>query len=1155
MGKGVCGAAWARGLVAAAALACVMPASGDEAEYRAPWRWIRFTTDSGLPSNDVHAVIDTRAGTPWAVTAGGLAWFDGYEWIPVRDVAGETVVRPRSVRPGPGDEIIIVDMGASLLRAGRSGVRRVPVELDGQPARVGGAVALGNGDLLVAATVHAQRHALLLLRDGAGQALELPSSPAATRMPLLWPGAEGTAWLNTSAGLYRLAEGRWQLRFPAAGNAHAIAMLVEDSHGHGIVSIEYPIEVRGLWEWRGDGPFERVADSGELAAASIDIAPDDDDAIVIHTSGDVRLHCDGTWRLLDPPPAGLSAAGHVAYRASGDLWSATSHGAYLLRRTWRAWTGVRHGFPDLRDQVNEVLRTRDGATWVASGGGVEVYRPDGSVEHLESIDGVHLVGVTALAQDGQGNVWIGSGLSFPGAFRWDGRAWRHFGAADGLACPRVHDIRCDRRGRPWFLGITPGDFADPTAGPGAFVLDGASFVAWGRDQGLPSGRVYTFAEAPDGSLWFGTAWGLARHRAGTWRTWVWPELPSSRVDALDVDSRGRCVIGSQAGGVARVDETRGLTTWSARDGLPDNDVLDVRIGEEDRIWAATKGGLACYDDGAWLTWGERMNLGAAHPWPVRPLGDEVLVGSNGAGWGTLRLSELSTAPPRLAIAPAIQEEGGVLVRWKALAAWGEQPPEAVLTRHRLDGGAWSSWTARRELALERPAPGEHRIDVEARALSSAAPRSLASTTFVHAGPAWKRPLVLVPATALLALVAALAVALAVRRRHDREVRAMARQQRDRADRAESLALLAGGVAHDFNNLLVGILGHAGLALRALPPDSPARRSLEEVEEAATRAADLANRMLAVSGRSRFLVEPADVAEIVRGVVQSVLRSSPPGITVTADLPEGLPRVMVDRVHVESAVGALITNATEAIQPLVGTVRVSARCGETDGTARAGAPAGANVVVEIADTGKGMDEATAARMYEPFFSTKPGGRGLGLAAVRGIMRSHHGAVLVDTAPGEGTTVRLYFPVRSAPEGAPVRTEEWPRAPRWSRDAPAPLVLVVDDEPSVRKLATAVLEAEGLRVVQASDGPEAIQIFHRRGTEIAVTLLDLTMPRMSGLAVQRELRAIRPDARIVLSTGFSEEELQAGTEGTTPDAFLPKPYRPDDLLAAIEEAMRR
>ncbi|MCP4643779.1 MAG: PAS domain S-box protein [bacterium] len=376
-----------------------------------------------------------------------------------------------------------------------------------------------------------------------------------------------------------------------------------------------------------------------------------------------------------------------------------------------------------------------------------------------------------------------------------------------------------------------------------------------------------------------------------------------------------------------------------------------------------------------------------------------------------------------------------------------------------------------------------------------------------------------------------------------------------AQKMESLGVLAGGIAHDFNNILVAILGYAELALGDVGPNHPAREKLHNVTTGAKRAAELTQQMLAYSGRGQFSVRPSDLSSIAEDVIHLLRTSISKKISLKIQLQHPLPKIVADASQIQQVVMNLVTNAAEAIGDAVGCVSIST--GTMDCTAdylatslTADVPVpGHYIYLEVTDTGNGMDEETRARIFEPFFTTKFTGRGLGLAAALGIVRGHNGAVQLRSEPGKGTTFRVLFPA-SGIDSAPAPEEANSGNVGWQGSG---TVLVVDDEDVIRSFATDVLEMHGFDVATACDGYEGVQRFREHDGEFACVLLDLTMPRMGGEEAFVELRKIRDDIPIVLSSGYNEEEGAKQLVDLPPAAFIRKPYTVQQLTDTMRDIL--
>jgi PAS domain S-box-containing protein len=377
-------------------------------------------------------------------------------------------------------------------------------------------------------------------------------------------------------------------------------------------------------------------------------------------------------------------------------------------------------------------------------------------------------------------------------------------------------------------------------------------------------------------------------------------------------------------------------------------------------------------------------------------------------------------------------------------------------------------------------------------------------------------------------------------------------QRLHAQKLESLGVLAGGVAHDFNNLLTGILGNASLVAEGLHPSNPNRRILNECIQAAERAAQLTRQLLAYAGKGRFVTELINLSSLVREISALIQTSISRKVQIRLELSDDLPLIEADAGQIQQVVMNLIINGAEAIGDEVGLVVCATAAQLVDdaylktlGVEAQHVAPGRYVTLEVHDSGCGMDEATLSRIFEPFFSTKFTGRGLGLAAVSGIVHGHNGALKVYSSPGKGTTFKVLFPAaqRLTTEASQILDGY------FGGEGNNQTVLIVDDEESVRSVARNTLQRRGYRTIEARDGREALEVYREFGREVTLVLLDLTMPYMNGEEVLRELKVITPSVKVLLSSGFNQVEAVRRFTGKGLAGFLQKPYTATQLAEMI------
>jgi signal transduction histidine kinase/ActR/RegA family two-component response regulator len=380
------------------------------------------------------------------------------------------------------------------------------------------------------------------------------------------------------------------------------------------------------------------------------------------------------------------------------------------------------------------------------------------------------------------------------------------------------------------------------------------------------------------------------------------------------------------------------------------------------------------------------------------------------------------------------------------------------------------------------------------------------------------------------------------------------EQLRQSAKLESLGVLAGGIAHDFNNLLVGIMGNASLAADLLPPSDKAVPLIQDVVDASERAAQLTRQMLAYSGRGRFIIDLVDLSQEVEEILPLISRPIPRSVSVHLNLEPNLPAIEADKSQLQQILMNLVINAAEACGSHPGSVFIKT-CREkkdqsTSPPAFGLAPIepGIYVCLSIKDTGSGMSDEVKAKIFDPFFTTKFTGRGLGLSAVLGIIRSHKGTIEVESAPDMGTTFRVFFPAVSGVVEAEKKHPVARREPRGTGT-----VLVVDDEEIVRNTARSALELSGYQVILAEDGEAGVQKFGQFADQVSMVILDLTMPVMDGESALAQMKKLDPAVKVVLSSGFDRLEIAERFKGKGLAGFLQKPYTTAKLLQIVGTAM--
>ncbi len=378
------------------------------------------------------------------------------------------------------------------------------------------------------------------------------------------------------------------------------------------------------------------------------------------------------------------------------------------------------------------------------------------------------------------------------------------------------------------------------------------------------------------------------------------------------------------------------------------------------------------------------------------------------------------------------------------------------------------------------------------------------------------------------------------RKNSEEEREDMQKQLLHAQKLESMGVLAGGIAHDFNNILTAIIGNADLALMKINKESPGVENLHRIEQAAARAAELAKQMLAYSGKGKFVIENISLNILLKDMLHMLEVSISKKAVLRLNLHENLPAVEADATQIRQIIMNLAINSSEAIGEKNGLISVTTGCIDCDISylkdvwLDENLAGGLYVYLEIADTGCGMDKETLSKIFDPFFTTKFTGRGLGMAAVLGIVRGHKGAIKVYSEPDKGSSFKILLPASKRP------LEIFNGESHHDTWKGSGTVLLVDDEETVRDVGKEMLQELGFTTITANDGREAIEVF-KANPDIAFVILDLTMPRMDGEQCFRELHKIKPDVKVIISSGFNEQEVTQKFVGKGLAGFIQKPYK--------------
>ena len=370
---------------------------------------------------------------------------------------------------------------------------------------------------------------------------------------------------------------------------------------------------------------------------------------------------------------------------------------------------------------------------------------------------------------------------------------------------------------------------------------------------------------------------------------------------------------------------------------------------------------------------------------------------------------------------------------------------------------------------------------------------------------------------------------------------------------ESVGTLANGIAHDFNNLLGGVLAQAELALTELAEGAAPQEEIKRIRDVAISGSEIVRQLMIYAGKESAVSGPVDVSRVVKEMLELLKVSVSKRAAIESNLAEDLPAIQANGAQIRQIVMNLVTNASEAIGERDGVIRVTTKLVKA-----ARAPSGASqdhaadfVQLEVSDTGPGMAPETRARVFDPFFTTKSAGHGLGLAVVQGIVRSLRGTIHLDSEPGTGSRFQVLLPCSETKAGAGDDAVAGLRAP--AALSMVATVLVVDDEDSLRQPVVKVLRKSGFEVLEATDGSAAIDVLRKRGPEIDLVLLDMTMGGASSREIVAEVAKTMPDTKVILTSAFSQEMVADGVTGPPIWGFIRKPFQIANLLQVVRDAL--
>lgn len=1141
-----------------------------------------FSTAEGLADSSVLCILEDGDGNLWFGTNRGLSRYDGRGFVSVG--AGSSF--------GPV-YALIEDDDRHLWVGAERGVFELPKGSASFEARFADLEAVANG-------VHS------LLEDGSGR-LWLGTGDGVVRFDegdVTYFGAEqglpgdlvnviiedhrGDIWFGTSGGAARYDGNRFEALTMEQGLRHNDVRALLETHD-GVLWIA--TDGGGVCRFDGE-EVKCLTESNGLSSNFVWSLTEDREGnlwISTYRGGIDRYSGDRFVRFSPPGGFGGDVVRSILEDRKGNLWFGT------LRNGAARWDGetltqftTRDGL--MSDFVLTVFEDRDFDLWFGTFQGIS--RFDGrSFRSFGVAEGLPDRVVRAIQQDEEGHIWIGTNVG--GVSIYDGENFRNFSIADGLTDDRITALARGKAGVMWIgsqdglTKYTDGRFVDFGAELGirprniSHLIDDGADRLWIGEYGRGIHRCPVEIEdeegAPTRCLSFTSEDGLIHDSVvsmafdGAGYLWVGTENGVSRFDLHLYERTGKKVF----------------KNYETTEGFTGIECINKAIYRDQRgdLWFGTVAGAFRYRPAE-----DRFNT-------VEPLTGitNVRLFFEDVNWGA---------------AGVLREEGRLEHDENHLTfdflGISLTAPSKVRYRYRLDGwdDAWSPTTAERQATYQKLPPGHYAFHVEARNGDGVWNDRPATFAFAIVPPFWRTGWF--AALSVMSLVMAVLGFVKVRlwqleeqrrvlqvcieestralRKEKEKVESINAELEDRvaqrteelvganetlrkemeqrerledallnARKLESLGLLAGGIAHDFNNLLTAVLGNISLARQITSSGDRASGLLGEAEKASYRARDLTQQLLTFSKGGQPIKKLVPVEELVREAAGFALRGS--NVKSHFQILNSLWAVDADQGQISQVIHNLVLNAAQAM-PEGGIVEIGCR-NIVVGSEEIQLRAGKYMVISVEDRGAGIKKEDLQRVFDPYFTTKTGGVGLGLATAYSIVKKHDGLIKVDTHLGSGTAFHVYLPASDlVTDGSDSRASggdsEGPRATQRSK------ILVMDDEEAVRRVAQEALKRFGYHVELAADGETAVELYRRAaeaGDPFALVIMDLTVPAgMGGKKAIGELRQLNPKVRAVVSSGYSNDPVMSEFAEHGFCDVLPKPFSAEALQALVVRALK-
>ncbi len=727
------------------------------------WRWIEFGSNAGLTGATINDIIQTPDSSLYIVGGEGIYYYEDFSFHPILKNDSSKAIELianipfKNFRAGLKDEIFDFNEG-SMFIVDKEGAVTKKIFANGKRYYAMDGVAYDNNYLILAKQENNEdKNYKLYLYDG--ENLKRFPMPKAVKINreieannVLFYTKSKCLWLNAPQGLYSFRNGKWtqKMQTPFA-NKFGIQKIVENNLGYGFFQCYFPQNFMGVWEFANHGEPKLNEWEIEPRIKTADINQEGE-ALIVFGNGKVKIWKGAKWENIKYPSFNLKYAKEIHYDFNGDLWVISSNKIYLCRLESTLWSYITFK-NSRRNNINEIYKASDGTTWIASNKGLTVISSDGSKRFITKILGVPLSIVTAINEDENGNIWVGSGTLLEQSYKWDGERWKKVILDPGNRDLRVHKIRKDSENRLWFLTLSS---KDPSKGYCAYALENGEIRKFDADGKFSEERIYDFLEDSSGAYWFATAKGVVRYKNGGIKRWNSNgDFPINKVSSLAYDKTKDKMFFSltHQGAIGFIkDDSVHIIQRESMKGLT---ITEIEIDNNGCLWIATNGGVIYYNGNCFFNIDISSGLTSDKIWPLLIDSNKIYFGSSG-GINILQAERVCKDKISVALESSTKKEGSkTIVQWK-INSFCLLDLKKICSQYRIDGGEWSSWTKSRKAEFNDLSSGEHTFELRFKRIFDAKGKEIFIQKFELETPMYKNPWFVIP---LIALAGVLYLAL------------------------------------------------------------------------------------------------------------------------------------------------------------------------------------------------------------------------------------------------------------------------------------------------------------------------------------------------------------------------------------------------------------